>query len=106
MQAAAGTAGRENLIDHPAVYLDCAMKDPHATWHSAGRGETETPDLMLWLGDPEGEPPTFEIGVVLLRNSVAWQPGTPAGASSSVSRASRRSTRGTPSARQSCGARG
>jgi choline dehydrogenase-like flavoprotein len=22
---------------------------------------------MLWLGDPEGDPPTFEIGIVLLR---------------------------------------
>ena len=66
----------ENLVDHPSVYLDCGYEGPArcdpllqviATWHSNGRGETETPDLMLWLGDPEGEPPAFEIGVVLLR---------------------------------------
>ena len=38
-----------------------------ATWHSESRPQTDTPDLMLWLGDPEGDPPAFEIGVVLLR---------------------------------------
>jgi choline dehydrogenase len=66
----------ENLVDHSSVYLDCgyegpARRDPLlqviATWHSDGRRVTETPDMMLWLGDPEGEPPAFEIGVVLLR---------------------------------------
>src|SRR5207245_9088030 len=66
----------ENLADHPSVYLDCGYAGPAreepllqviATWHSEGRPLTETPDLMFWLGDPEGDPPTFEIGVVLLR---------------------------------------
>lgn len=66
----------ENLVDHPSVYLDCGYQGPAraepllqviATWHSDGRPETETPDLMLWLGDPEGDPPAFEIGIVLLR---------------------------------------
>jgi choline dehydrogenase len=66
----------ENLADHPSVYLDCgytgvARAEPLlqviATWHSEGRSQSETPDLMLWLGDPEGDPPAFEIGVVLLR---------------------------------------
>jgi choline dehydrogenase-like flavoprotein len=79
-----------NLVDHPAVYLDCgyagAMRDAPilhaiATWHSDGRSPEETPDLMLWLGDPEGDPPTFEIGVVLLRphsrGSVRLRSGDP-----------------------------
>lgn len=66
----------ENLIDHPAVYLDCGYTGPAraepllqviATWHSDRRPQSETPDLMLWLGDPEGDPPAFEIGIVLLR---------------------------------------
>ncbi len=66
----------ENLVDHPSVYLDCGYGDPArtepllqviATWRSEARPQTEAPDLMLWLGDPEGDPPAFEIGVVLLR---------------------------------------
>ena len=66
----------ENLADHPSVYLDCgyagsARAEPLlqvvVTWHSEHRPRTETPDLMLWLGDPEGDPPAFEIGIVLLR---------------------------------------
>jgi choline dehydrogenase-like flavoprotein len=65
-----------NLVDHPSVYLDCGYagvgrSEPllHviATWHSQGRPEAETPDLMLWLSDPEGDPPEFGIEVVLLR---------------------------------------
>jgi choline dehydrogenase-like flavoprotein len=66
----------ENLVDHPSVYLDCGytgntraepLLHVIATWHSEGRPATETPDLMFWLGDPEGDPPEFEIGIVLLR---------------------------------------
>lgn len=66
----------ENLIDHPSVYLDCECARPArpeaplhviATWHSEGRSDAKTPDLMLWLGDPEGDPPIFEIGILLLR---------------------------------------
>jgi choline dehydrogenase len=66
----------ENLADHPSVYVDCGYEGPAraepllqviATWHSEGRPQTETPDIMLWLGDPEGDSPEFEIGVVLLR---------------------------------------
>jgi choline dehydrogenase len=65
----------ENLVDHPSVYLDCGYVGPArpeplqviATWHSEGRPRAQTPDLMLWLGDPEGDPAAFEIGIVLLR---------------------------------------
>jgi choline dehydrogenase-like flavoprotein len=66
----------ENLGDHPSVYVDCGYGGPAraepllqviATWHSEGRSTVETPDMMLWLGDPEGDLPAFEIGVVLLR---------------------------------------
>ena len=65
-----------NLTDHPSVSVDCGptrsgrvgpVLHALATWHSEGRAGEETPDLMLWLSDPEGDPPTFEIGVVLLR---------------------------------------
>lgn len=66
----------ENLVDHPSVYLDCgyegaARSEPLlqviATFRSDGRAETEPPDLLFWLGDPEGEPPAFEIGILLMR---------------------------------------
>ncbi len=65
-----------NLVDHPSIALDCGptksgrdspILHAIATWHSEGRASDETPDLMLWLSDPEGDPPTFEIGIVLLR---------------------------------------
>lgn len=64
-----------NLADHPAVSVDCRYKGPSrtapvlhsiATFHSVGRSTRETPDLMLWLADPEEEA-SFEIEVVLLR---------------------------------------
>ncbi len=68
-----------NLVDHPAVYVDCGYAGTGrtapvlhsiATFHSAGRSTREAPDLMLWLSDPTGPPAeaaAFEIEVVLLR---------------------------------------
>jgi choline dehydrogenase len=38
-----------------------------ATFHSATASADEAPDLMLWLSDPRGAPPIFEIDVGLLR---------------------------------------
>ena len=38
-----------------------------ATFHSRAAASDEAPDLMLWLSDPRGDPPIFEIDVVLLR---------------------------------------
>jgi choline dehydrogenase len=64
-----------NLADHPEVVVDCGFAGTcraapvlHsiATFHSTGRSAHETPDLMLWLADPE-EDASFVIEVVLLR---------------------------------------
>lgn len=69
----------ENLADHPGVDIDCgygadSRNEPilhlAATFHSSASSPQQTPDLMLWLSDPrgpDGEPPIFEIDVVLLR---------------------------------------
>ena len=68
-----------NLVDHPAVALDCGYRGPvrqapilHciATFHSSGRRSDEAPDLMLWLSDPSQTADgasLFEIEAVLLR---------------------------------------
>jgi choline dehydrogenase-like flavoprotein len=64
-----------NLADHPQVEVDCAYTGAGrsapvlhsiATFHSAGRSTRETPDLMLWLADPE-EGESFMIEILLLR---------------------------------------
>jgi choline dehydrogenase len=65
-----------NLADHGGVDIDCGYRGPAraapilhvvATFHSAAASSDEAPDLMLWLSDPRGDPPSFEIDVVLLR---------------------------------------
>lgn len=65
-----------NLADHAGVDIDCGYRGPArtaprlhfiATFHSAGVSTDEAPDLMLWLSDPRGTPPIFEIDVGLLR---------------------------------------
>lgn len=65
-----------NLADHPALDLDCGYRGPAgsgpvlhaiATFHSSERPIEQSPDLMLWLSDPEGEPAGVGIGVVLLK---------------------------------------
>jgi choline dehydrogenase len=38
-----------------------------ATFHSSATPAAEAPDLMLWLSDPRGDPPVFEIDAGLLR---------------------------------------
>jgi choline dehydrogenase-like flavoprotein len=64
-----------NLTDHPQVEIDCGYTGGFrsapalhsiATFYSAGRSTRETPDLMLWLADPE-EDASFMIEVLLLR---------------------------------------
>jgi choline dehydrogenase len=64
------------LADHAGVDIDCGYREPSrpapilhlaATFHSARVSSEEAPDLMLWLSDPRGDPPIFEIDVVLLR---------------------------------------
>jgi choline dehydrogenase len=65
-----------NLADHGGVDIDCGYRGParaapilhlSATFHSAHTASDQPPDLMLWLSDPRGDPPIFEIDVVLLR---------------------------------------
>jgi choline dehydrogenase len=65
-----------NLADHGGVDIDCgyhgsARAEPilhlAATFHSKFTASHEAPDLMLWLSDPRGDPPIFELDVVLLR---------------------------------------
>jgi choline dehydrogenase len=66
----------ENLADHGGIDIDCGYRGPAraapvlhllATFHSAASSSDEAPDLMLWLSDPRGDPPMFEIDVGLLR---------------------------------------
>jgi choline dehydrogenase len=68
-----------NLVDHPAVSVDCGYAGTgrsapvlHSitTFHSGGRSIDQAPDLMFWLCDPVGSPDElapFEIDVVLLK---------------------------------------
>jgi choline dehydrogenase len=58
------------------VDIDCGYRGPArtapilhfiATFHSSAISSDEAPDLMLWLSDPRGDPPVFEIDVGLLR---------------------------------------
>lgn len=65
-----------NLGDHGGVDIDCGYRGPAraapllhfvATFHSSAVPGSEAPDLMLWLSDPRGDPPVFEIDVGLLR---------------------------------------
>ena len=65
-----------NLADHAGVDIDCGYRGPArtnpvfhllATFHSSATSTADAPDLMLWLSDPRGDPPIFEIDVGLLR---------------------------------------
>lgn len=65
----------ENLADHRGVDIDCGYRGPAreapilhvvATFRSSVSSGHAAPDLMLWLSDPRGDPPSFEIDVVLL----------------------------------------
>ena len=65
-----------NLADHAGVDIDCGYRGPArtapifhllATFRSSATPSDQAPDLMLWLFDPRGDPPVFEIDVGLLR---------------------------------------
>jgi choline dehydrogenase len=65
-----------NLADHAGVDIDCGYRGAAraapilhliATFRSSLAASDEAPDMMLWLSDPRGDPPIFEIDVVLLR---------------------------------------
>jgi choline dehydrogenase len=64
-----------NLTDHSSVEVDCGYGGPArdapvlhlvTTFRSATASPDQAPDLMLWMSDPAGDPPGFEIDVVLL----------------------------------------
>jgi choline dehydrogenase len=66
----------QNLADHSGMDIDCGYQGPArnspilhlaATFHSGATSSDEAPDLMLWLSDPEGDPASFEIAVMLMR---------------------------------------
>jgi choline dehydrogenase len=65
----------ENLSDHRSVFVECACETPSrqapildliATFHSSGAARDQPPDLGLWFTDPQGDPPSFDVEVVLL----------------------------------------
>lgn len=65
-----------NLADHAGADIDCGYRGPArgapilhllATFHSSATPSDQAPDLMLWLTDPRGDPPVFEIAAGLLR---------------------------------------
>jgi choline dehydrogenase len=66
-----------NLADHPTVDVECGSYRGTArtapVMHVLGTFRSSTcagdgaPDLMLWMADPGGDPPTFEIAVVRLK---------------------------------------
>jgi len=65
-----------NLADHPGADVDVGYAGPGrstpllhtiATFHSADAPTDGPPDLMLWVPDPLGDPPAFEIDAVLLK---------------------------------------
>lgn len=65
-----------NLADHAGVDIDCGYRGAAraapilhliATFHTTLAASDDAPDMMLWLSDPRGDPPIFEIDIVLLR---------------------------------------
>jgi GMC oxidoreductase len=67
-----------NLADHGGVDIDCGYAGPAraapvlhllATFRSSAASSGEAPDLLLWLSDPRGDPPVFEIDAGLLKTS-------------------------------------
>jgi choline dehydrogenase len=70
-----------NLADHPGLELDPGWVPPPsadvqpgapilqsiARWSSSGSAAGNPPDLLVWLSDPQGDPPAFTIESVLMR---------------------------------------
>ena len=69
--ASAPTSPTTEGIDIDAGYRGPARPrpdhPPDRHLHTTAASRDQAPDLMLWLSDPRGEPPVFEIDVVLLR---------------------------------------
>lgn len=65
-----------NLADHPSVWLDRPHAGPVrespslniiASFHSTKRSSGESPDLMLWMPEPEGDPAEFGVEAILMQ---------------------------------------
>jgi choline dehydrogenase len=65
-----------NLSDHATTWIECGCEAPSrrspildliATFHSSAAASNQAPDLAFWFTDPQGDPPSFDIEVVLLR---------------------------------------
>jgi choline dehydrogenase len=65
-----------NLGDHPSVWVDApfggAGRDaPNlsviGSFHSEERADDDAPDLLLWIADPEGDPPEFGCEAILMK---------------------------------------
>ncbi|HEX4898868.1 MAG TPA: FAD-dependent oxidoreductase [Candidatus Limnocylindrales bacterium] len=83
-----------NLADHPGVDLDSGWRSgplpeapvlhSMATFRSAGRAPSASPDLMFWLSDPAGPEPAFYFDPILLkpesRGSVSLRSADPGAA--------------------------
>jgi choline dehydrogenase len=66
----------ENLADHPAVELPipCVPAEPGApilhsiaTWHSSQADPRGAPDLLYWVGDPQGDSDETALECLLMR---------------------------------------
>src|ERR671935_2509130 len=65
-----------NLADHPSAVLEAPypaevrpapLLHTIATFHSDSAPSDGPHDLLLWISEPAGDPPMFEIDVVLMR---------------------------------------
>jgi len=65
-----------NLADHPAVAIDSGWQGAGVdgpVLHSIGTSKSslattgDAPDMMIWVADPVGDEPTFELEAVLMK---------------------------------------
>jgi choline dehydrogenase len=65
-----------NLADHPATDIEYGYPGPvrgapilhvMATFHSSTSSVDGPPDMMIWVSDPDGEPASFGINILLLK---------------------------------------
>jgi choline dehydrogenase len=65
-----------NLADHPAVAIDSGWQGAGVdgpVLHSIGTAKSslattgDAPDMMIWVADPVGDEPTFELEAVLMK---------------------------------------
>lgn len=79
----------QNLGDHPGFYIDFGYEGPAsnpvlhtiASFRSSEAAPDGPPDLLFWIGDPDGDPAEFGVEVLLMkprsRGSVALRSADP-----------------------------